>query len=282
MRETLLPLVSLLLLAQVSQAQEQASASVGGLAFGNALVAENFVGLNPSHSQEASIRPGRVAVDADPNRIRSGETSIRMQIQPGDCGARIGGGQPDDCANGNERIEIGGGPSSGTTLYAFAMMLGSDFRNLADNAPAVNLVQWFQQDAGACFNVQFNGSSERLYLRNRCTDGSYNTAEPEDVELRVPSFDSWVEFVILANWSKGPDGLFRVLANGRLVYDYRGPTLAAGGADEVEQRFSVLRFQGLGNHASTSTLWLDDVVQSSGLGEIEARYAVDRATLGVQ
>lgn len=267
----------LTLLGQATQVQAQ------GLEFGSPVVAENFSGLAPSHTQEPSLRPGRIVVDTDPNRIRSGQTSVRMQIQPGDCGARIGGGQPDDCANGNERIEINGGTSAGTTLYAFSMMLGSDFRDLSEDTPSVDLVQWFQQNAGACFSLQYDVSSEHLSIRNRCTNGSYNTADPEDIELRrVPPFDAWNEFVVLSNWSKGPDGLFRVLVNNELAYDFRGPTLAAEGADEVSQRFTVLRYDGLGTQASTSTLWLDDVVQSGGLAEIEQRYAFDRGTLGVQ
>lgn len=254
-----------------------------GLDFGGALAAENLSGIAGSHTQEPSLRPGRVALEAAPERVRSGQTSVRMQIQPGDCGARIGGGQPDDCANGNERIEINAGTSTGTTLYAFSMMLGADFRDLSDEAPTVGLVQWFQQEAGACFSLQYNNASERLVLRNRCTDGGFNTAPPEDVELRgVPAFDTWNEIVVLANWSAGPDGLFRVLVNDALAYDFRGPTLAAGGAGEVSQRFTVLRFDGLGRHAATSTLWLDDLVQSGGLGPIEERYAFTRANLGVQ
>lgn len=254
----------------------------GGLNFGSALVAENFAGLSPRHTQEASLRPGRVVAETNPAYIRSGQTSIRMQIQPGDCSARIGGGQPDDCASGNERIEINTGTSSGTMLYAFSLLLGSDFRQLNEAAPTVSLVQWFQAGAGACFSIRYDADSDDLLLRNRCTNGSYNTAEPEDVDLGGDATRGFQEFVVLANWSKGSDGLFRLLVDNELVYDFRGPTLVAEGSNEVSQRFSVLRLDGLGQHTTTSTLWLDDVVASPGLTEIEQRYSFDRGNLGVQ
>ncbi len=254
----------------------------GGLNFGSALVAENFAGLTPSHTQEASVRPGRIIAETNPAAVRSGQTSIRMQIQPGDCSARIGGGQPDDCANGNERIEINAGSSTGTTLYAFSMLVGPDFRQLSEGAPAVGLVQWFQSDAGACFSLQYDVVERNLYIRNRCTNGSYNTSEPADENIAANPFDRFNEFVVLANWSRGADGLFRLLVNNDLVYDFRGPTLAAEGGEEVSARFSILRFDGLGQHGSPATLWLDDVVAASGLEAIEQRYAFDRGRLGVQ
>lgn len=287
MRRTLRLAAGLALVAQGAWAQATVPAETigqaGGLNFQSGLVAENLSGFAPQHTQQASLAPGRVAVETDPARIRSGQTSIRMQIQPGDCSARIGGGQPDDCASGNERIEIGSGqPASGLSLSAFSVMLGGDFRNLSSSAPAIGLVQWFQQNAGACFAVQYNASQENLYIRNRCTNGSYNTAEPEDVALRGGTFDRWHEFVVLANWSKGADGLFRVLHNDNLVYDFRGPTLAAEGGDTVSERFSILRQNGLGAHSTVSTMWLDDVIRAGSIEELEQRYVFDRANLGVQ
>jgi hypothetical protein len=287
MRRTLRLAAGLALLAQGAWAQGTVPAETigqaGGLNFQSGLVAENLSGFAPQHTQQASLAPGRIAVETDPTRIRSGQTSIRMQIQPGDCSARIGGGQPDDCASGNERIEIGSGQgASGIMLEAFSLMLGGDFRNLNDNAPAVNLVQWFQQNAGACFSLQYNAVRENLSIRNRCTNGSYNTAEPQDVELRGNPIDSWQEFVVLANWSKGADGLFRVLVNNDLVYDYRGPTLAAEGADVVSERFMILRQNGLGVHTGAATMWLDDVIRAGSVAELETRYAFERANLGVQ
>jgi len=287
MRRTLRLAAGLALVAQGAWAQGTVPAETigqaGGLNFRSGLVAENLSGLAPQHTQQASLAPGRVIVETDPGRVRSGQTSIRMQVQPGDCSARIGGGQPDDCASGNERIEIGSAQgTTGIMLEAFSLMLGSDFRNLSTSAPAISLVQWFQQDAGACFAIQYNAAQENLYVRNRCTNGSYNTAEPEDVALRGGVTDSWQEFVILANWSKGADGLFRVLHNNVLVYDFRGPTLAAEGGDTVTERFSILRQNGLGAHSGASTMWIDDVIRASSVAELESRYAFDRGNLGVQ
>lgn len=284
MRPFLPLLAGLALAAGVAAAQTPPEGTVGaqgGLNFASALVAETFAGVRPSHTQQASLRPGRIVVETSPAHVRSGQTSVRMQLQPGDCGARIGGGAPDDCANGNERIEINMGPSSGTVLYGFSLQLGDDFGQIRGPS-AVNLVQWFQQGAGACFNVQYDVRDKRLYVRNRCAAGGYNAGPPQDTSLRAPAFGRWNEFVVLARWSKGEDGLFRVLVNDELAYDWRGATLAPEGADQVSERFSILRFEGLGRIPVPSTLWLDDVVASGRVADIAQRYAFTRANLGVQ
>jgi len=282
LRRTLSAIAALTLAAQVAQAQTTGTTGQGGgLDFRSPLVSENISGLAASHAQQASLLPGRVAVEASPTRIRSGQTSIRMQVQPGDCGPRISGAQ-DDCAEGNERIDIDSDFVPGTQLYAFSLMLGSDFGSLNRNGTGVSLVQWYQRDLGACYALQYSIQQRELFLRNRCPQGVYDPANPEDIALRGRTFDSWNEFVILAVWSKGGDGLFRVLQNNTLVYDHRGPTLAPAGGDDVSQRFTVLRYNGLGTHGAPSTIWLDDVVRSSGVAEIEQRYAFDRANLGVQ
>lgn len=281
LRRTLSAVAATMLLVQAGQAQTAATGQAGGLDFRNPLVSENISGLAASHAQQASLLPGRVAVEAGPSRIRSGQTSIRMQVQPGDCGPRINGAQ-DDCAEGNERIDIDSDFVPGTQLYAFSLMLGSDFDSLSRNGAGVSLVQWYQRDLGACYALQYSIPQRELFLRNRCPQGVYDPENPEDVALRGAGLDRWNEFVILAVWSKGADGLFRVLQNNQLVYDHRGPTLAPDGGDDVSQRFSVLRYNGLGNHRAPSTIWLDDIVRSGGVAEIEQRYAFDRGNLGIQ
>jgi hypothetical protein len=282
LKRTLLAAAAILALSQQSLAQGAAAGQAGGLDARSPLVAENFFGVVPSHDQQASLLPGRVAADASPGRVRSGQTSIRMQIQPGDCGPRVGGGGQDDCAAGNERIDIGSDYIGGTQLYAFSLMLASDFNQLSRNSAGVGLVQWYQRDVGACYALQYGISQRGIFVRNRCPQGVYNPEQPEDVGLQRTGFDRWDEFVVLAVWSKGADGLFRVLQNNQLVYDHRGPTLAAQGGDDVAQRFSLLRYNGLGNNPAPSTIWLDDVIRSGSVEEIAARYAFDRANLGIQ
>jgi hypothetical protein len=283
LRRTLAAMAAAMLVSQASQAQTAAPAGQGGgLDFQNPVVAENISGLAASHAQQASLLPGRVALEGSPDRIRSGQTSIRMQVQPGDCGPRVNGGGQDDCAEGNERVDIDSDFVPGTQLYAFSMMLGSDFGSLSRNGTGVSLVQWYQRDLGACYAIQYSISERQMFLRNRCPQGVYDPENPEDVALRGRTFDQWNEFVVLAVWSKGQDGLFRVLQNNTLVYDHRGPTLAPTGGDDVSQRFSILRYNGLGVHQAPSTVWLDDIVRSNGVAAIEQRYAFDRANLGVQ
>jgi len=278
-------LLTIGLLASAQSLSAQAPGTVGasgGLNFDSPLVAENFHGLSPRHTLAASLLPDRVAVETDPARVRSGQTSIRLQVQPGDCGRAINGGAPDDCASGNERVELNTGDTSGLTVYAFSLMLDGDFRNINRAAPTAYLVQWFQQEAGACFGVQYSGSADRMVIRNRCVGGSFASGTVTDTELRIQPFGAWHEYVVLANWSKDADGLFRVMVDNQLAYSFQGPTLAAEGVDQVSQRFMVNRQNGLRQTIGTTTMWLDDVVTSNNLEAIEQVYAVDRTSLGVQ
>ena len=191
-----------------------------------------------------------------------------MRLNPGDCGTRIGGELP---AERNEHNEINDTtPLAGPTLQAFSLMLGAHFGQLRSGS-APTLVQWFQQNAGPCFSIQYSTPDRRMFLRNRCPQGSHGVGEPQDATLRVSPFDQFNEFVVLANWSKVADGLFRVLLNNQLGYSHAGPTLAAEGSDRVNQRLMILRPNGLGQIPTTSTMWIDDAIRGASPEEIEQR-----------
>jgi len=267
-------------------------ASNGGLKFSHRLVRENFTGLTPQHGFAASQRPGRVTVETDPSRVRSGKASIKMNLQPKDCGGSPRGGPNDwnDCTAGNERVDVAFYDDvGGSQIYAMSVMLDQNISRLRGQPsymPSnINLYQWFQLDSGACFNIQYNTRSKKMNIDYRCSGGRYGHGRASIVNLPGPVFDVWHEFVVYAKWSKGNDGSFRVLHNGKLVLNHSGPTLAKKGSETVAEHSFVYRY---GNREKpawafypiASTVWFDDMMRSSRIGTIEKKYDFDRTRLG--
>ena len=252
---------------------------------------ENFAGATWRSDWETSLRPGRVTVDVEPSRVRSGSSSIRLHTEPGDCGFNADRSW-NDCNVGNERVGIASTSTvSGQTFYALSVMLSS---NMSEHAAQprymnsdINLFQWYQLDSGACFNLQYNTRSQNLNIDVRCPNGVYDHegGRQNRVNLGGQVFDVWHEFVVYANWTTDNRGTFRVLHNGALVMDHNGPTLARSGRREVNEAAFIYRYGSQSAPASRfwptpSTVWFDDIIRSTNLDEIEKRYRFDRVRLG--
>lgn len=253
----------------------------------HAAIRENFVGVKPTHGQEASVRPDRITVVADPNFVRSGRTAIRFAIEPGDCGGSIDAheDQWNDCSQGSERIEIGTDDSfKGKWFHAFSIKLGDDFRSLP-GSEHINLMQFKQRPGQAnCFNIVFDTSTKRLRVVHRCPDGKWRDLAghqyPGRTSPRSP-FGEWNEIIIAANWTKREDGYFRVLHNGELVYAYSGSTFVSDGESATTDKWFIYRYGGLRRYPNlTSTMYLDDIMRVRRLSQIETRYEFDRMKLG--
>ncbi|PRY24846.1 polysaccharide lyase-like protein [Aliiruegeria haliotis] len=257
--------------------------SNGGLKFSHQLAKENFSGLKPKHGKAANFRPGRIVVETDPARVRSGKSSIRFQIQPGDCGRSAGPGSWDDCKLRNERIEVTTqGSTAKSSFYAFSVLLSRDFSALQNYHPEVNLYQNYQYGSGACFNIQYSIPRKALHIQHRCVNGRYDHGSPKNTYVPGPTFDRWHEFVIYAKWSRGSDGVYRVLHNGKLVYSFSGATLAADAGSKIITNLFIYRYEGVGRTTTASTAWFDDIVASKSFSKISARYPVSKAALGVR
>lgn len=266
-------------------------ASNGGLNFRNNLVRENLSGVTWKHDFEASLLPGRVTIETDPQRVRTGNSSIRMHVNPKDCGWTVhrDDGGWNDCLQGNERVEIQTtDPLSGKQFYALSIMLDSNFSKHGGQPSTmhsdINLFQWYQLDSGACFNLQYNTRTKSLNIDIRCPNGVYDH-QMQRVELSGPVFDRWHELVVFANWRSDEKGEFRVLFNGQLVMNYNGPTLSTKGRKEVNEAAFIYRYGSKDEpswqfYTTPSTVWFDDIIRARSLSTIENRYSFNRSKLG--
>jgi hypothetical protein len=265
----------------------------GGLNFSHELVRENyagkraFAGRGIFHGFAPSYWPGRVTVDVDPARVHSGSSSIRMHLLTGDCGKNDDTGPDawDDCEHGNERVATNAEPHKAQTMYyALSLMIGANFFDLPGfNMPyhrsEVNLYQWYQLDVGACFNLLYNADLKSLVIDLRCSTGKYDD-QWQRVVLPESSPDVWHEFVAQVKWSRGDDGYFKLLQNGRLVMVFEGPTLAPNGRAEIEEHPQLYAY-GEGDRPAWSlyktpmTAWFDDMLRSTEVSDIRAKYDFD-------
>ena len=263
----------------------------GGLNFAHPLVLENYSGFGKLwHDFQASLSPGRVAVETDSARVHSGKSSIRMHILRGDCGwttHRDDGGW-NDCDHANERVETNAEPlRAGEYYYALSVMVGSNILALEPfgNAWAhneINLYQWFQFDSGACFDLLFNVKLKKLDFSIYCSTGVADT-QYKRVILEDSRTDVWHEFIFHIRWSFGRDGFFRVLQNGKMVMNYNGPTMTPEGRPLLVDHPQVYLYGESMNPGSTArehyrtpvTAWFDDMIRTKSIKAIQKVYKFD-------
>lgn len=265
----------------------------GGLNFSSPLVLENFSGVDGLlHGFTKSLWPGRVTVDTDPARIRTGSGSIRMHLLPGDCGGstHTGEGQWNDCEHGNTRVDINASATKTPEMfYGVSIMLGQNLFALEpfENSYArsdVNLYQWYQIDSGACFNLMFNTRDKKLAIDVRCSDGVLNDANRKLV-LPDTRPDVWHEFVVHANWATDQTGFFRVLQNGKMVMAYDGPTIVKGGRSQIAEHPQIYAYGEGGGETATeqyrtaATVWFDDMIRTRSIDALRNSYTFDDAAL---
>ena len=264
----------------------------GGLNLTHPLVRENYPNARLRQGYVASLRPGRVTVETDPARIRSGNSSIRMHAVRGDCGGSTFGGPGawNDCTGGNSRVETGIEMfNKREAYYALSIMMHENieglpgYRNPYPDSD-INLYQWFQDHSGACFNMSYNTRIKKLTIDMRCEFGKYGEYPVGKARGRVvlsnSDYNVWHEFVIHAKWSAKEDGFFRVLQNGKMVMNYESYTLTPNGQTEVEDHPQIYLYGGdsrasWDQYKTPVTVWFDDMMRSTKLSDIQAKYSFD-------
>jgi hypothetical protein len=173
------------------------------------------------------------AVQLRNDAIRSGRQSLRFEVRDGDCGADD---IWNDCDNDRDRHELSAHKmidvmSSGTYWFAWSLYLPEDHENLY---PVSNAYGQFHQSGGMPV-FMFKEKPLGYSLIRTIGEDDY------DEVLIIPNDDfigEWNDVLIYATWSKTDEGMFRVWANGKLKYSYRGPTMTE---EDVYFKFGIYR-----------------------------------------
>lgn len=163
--------------------------------------------------------------------VRLGHQSLRFEVKPGDCGYNSGGW--DDCKNDRERHELSGNRhGDGEYWYAWSIYLPKDFKNIYPTKLAMG---------------QFHQSKGHVVWMFQNADGGYlvdnqvygYTTRRDKILNQKEMLGKWNDILVNAYWTDKKEGFFRVWVNGKLSYNYSGPTKSKG--KKVYQKFGIYR-----------------------------------------
>jgi hypothetical protein len=170
-----------------------------------------------------------------PFPVRSGETSVRLELHRGDCGKLSMGDRWDDCLHNNERVELVSAErdwlkANSRGAYGWSIYLPPDW-NPKDLSQIV-LGQFHQQgDDHPAFQFFYQSQGGGLQVARRVEE-TRNSAGT-DIRTIIPEKElrgRWHDIRVDASWRKRKDGYFRVTVNGTPAYDFRGQTLSGSSA----------------------------------------------------
>ncbi len=198
-----------------------------------------------------------------PLPVRSGGSSLRFEVRPGDCSRGKHGW--DDCENDRQRTEMkqAGYQRHGETWWhAFSLYVPETHQNVW---PAKLSFAQFHQE-GAKPVIMFQNHKGGLWLDIHDADRTIRLSRLIDAsDLR----GRWHDIVMQARWSRQADGFVRIWVGGQKRADYLGPTMTA---EKVYFKFGLYRSH-LGRNAKvgsvTHTAYFDHVVRGRTRADVE-------------
>ena len=211
----------------------------------------------------------------DGHPVRNGKKSIRFEVRPGDC-AKSRSGSWDDCKKDRERVEIQSLKymKKGEYWWAWSLYLPKDYQGVF---PLILTLGQFHTDAESghpyfmFYNNTWNKFGENtesgggLHFENQMRvnyDNSYTG--PSELFTEEQMLGKWNDIVVNVNFSHKDDGWFKIWANGKLVYEYRGATKVKKG--KADFQFGIYR-------SFVSTWDGEGVIPSTIVYYDEIRYA---------
>ena len=266
------------------------------------------VGIELEPYTDTSLRPDRLFEETI--NVRTGQKALRLEIKPGDCGTPwpVMQGGWDDCSKGNERVGVNEERKrNGEWFYTTSLFLDREtFSQISTTQTHINLMQWLDQDAqfGPPFNLMWfwrnptasylNLPSVRippmsLVFDNRLS--KFHEKDPQGYDswypMKVIGTDSagnsitntWLDFVVYANWSSNSDGWFLVALNDEVIVDYRGSTIELGSSGLVfdvqlyrygSRRLASINSDGVVQGDTHNVMIVDNIGVFGRLDELEA------------
>ena len=199
---------------------------------------ENIINLSANHHYRASVKEGRVVTDS--NIYRTGKSSIRFTLFPGDCSKTFDNSW-DDCSQKNERIDVALSRKKPrkSEIYTFSIKVDESFNRIPYRYEKkrwadINLFQLYRSSSGACHNVFYSAWKGKLAIDDRCTDKkSFNHGNRRVFYFDDINPEAWNDFAIKVDWSSDEDGKFEVLINKKSYVAYQGVTIVPEGSHKV-------------------------------------------------
>ena len=165
----------------------------------------------------------------DGHPVRDGKLSLRFEVRPGECWGSFdkkdlaNENQPNnDCERTNgksERAEMGTKKFyKGKKWYAWSIYIPEGQEFLSPSS--LKLFQFDHND----------GTGYQQLANFDHGDGKYtffNAVADFEESKSVDVIGKWTDIVVNANWSHKDNGYYKIWADGKMIYDYQGPTFYA-------------------------------------------------------
>ena len=210
--------------------------------------------------------------------VRSGETSIRFEVRAGDCG---GWHDWDDCSTHRERKELrqGDNLNSGERWYHWSLYLPKDYKSVS---PVKLSMGQFHVKGSLRPAFMFLDKRKKYQVHNMV--GGYMR---ENSPILINDMrGKWTDILVHVRWSRGPDGFFRVYADGNSVpsYHYTGVTSPKRNKLGIFFKFGIYRSkvydyfveEFLGGVMPTQIVYYDDVRKGKTCAEVTEYFPCDK------
>jgi hypothetical protein len=200
-----------------------------------------------------------------PLPVRTGTSSLRFEVRPGDCSRGKHGW--DDCKKGRERTELKQTSyqyHGETWWYGFSLYVPRGHKNVW---PAKLSFAQFHQE-GAKPVIMFQNHKGGLWLDIHDADRTI-----ELIEL-VPQSElagRWHDLILQIKWSRDSDGFIRAWIGGKTAADFTGKTMSA---EQVYFKFGLYRShleRNRGARNVTHRAYFDGLVRAKSRNGVQHR-----------
>tara|TARA_B100000678_G_C18169811_1_gene486708 strand:- start:332 stop:1291 length:960 start_codon:yes stop_codon:yes gene_type:complete len=171
----------------------------------------------------------QIVSSEDGHPVRDGKLSLRFEVRPGECWGSFdkkdlaNDNQPNnDCERTNgksERAEMGTKKFyKGKKWYAWSIYIPEGQEFLSPSS--LKLFQFDHND----------GTGYQQLANFDHGDGKYtffNAVADWEESKSVDVIGKWTDIVVNANWSHKDNGYYKIWADGKMIYNYQGPTFYA-------------------------------------------------------
>ena len=223
----------------------------------------------------------QIVTKEEGHAVRDGKLSLRFEVRPGECWGSFdkkdlaNDNQPDnDCERTNgksERAEMGTKKFyKGKKWYAWSIYIPEGQEFLSPSS--LKLFQFDHND----------GSGYQQLANFDHGDGKYtffNAVADFEESKSVDVIGKWTDIVVNANWTHKDNGYYKIWADGKMIYDYQGPTFYAKNL-KANIKIGVYRnwldrIWELGRDGGTTVVYYDEIRFGKSEKSLELDYKLE-------
>ncbi len=201
-----------------------------------------------------------VVTGTDGVPARFGESALRFEVRPGDCGRDDSWS---DCENDRERHELAGydrrDTQGETVWYAYSIYIPEGTSHVAPTRTTLGQFHEFGGNVNFAMDLMAAGYTVD-YKLGGWGAGSQTIIPTEELHGR------WHDILVRATWSDTPDGSFEIWVNREHVYELSGRTMRNGSSNGMFFKFGIYRsflsrYQNLngGEAVPTQVVYYDEI-----------------------